>query len=79
MWGDKAAPIYDELHKFGSNLFSRPTADNILDNIDGRMLWKSALTLNVDEGRRRQLQQIYDPRFMLRLFISLLEPGREVS
>uniref|UniRef100_A0A914RZM0 Nucleolar pre-ribosomal-associated protein 1 C-terminal domain-containing protein n=1 Tax=Parascaris equorum TaxID=6256 RepID=A0A914RZM0_PAREQ len=67
VWGRRSKLNYENLRKFGQTLHTRLTSDQVLDYLDPRRIG----------GENNE--ELYDYRFILRLLISLSEPGAELS
>ncbi|KHN73788.1 Nucleolar pre-ribosomal-associated protein 1 [Toxocara canis] len=81
VWGPRSKANYENLRKLGQTLHTRLTSDQVLEYLDARRVWFTLLKLDVanysnDGGNNGEL---YDYRFILRLLISILEPGAELS
>lgn len=81
VWGEKSKENYDNLRQLGRTLHARLTSDQVLDYLDPRMMWYSLLNFSdAPLAFRRGLpEKIYDARFILRLLVTVLEPGVDVS
>uniref|UniRef100_A0A0M3IL45 NopRA1 domain-containing protein n=1 Tax=Ascaris lumbricoides TaxID=6252 RepID=A0A0M3IL45_ASCLU len=81
VWGPRSKQNYENLHKFGQTLHTRLTSDQVLDYLDARRMWLTLLKFDsvsyLSGGENNE--ELYDCRFILRLLISLLEPGAELS
>uniref|UniRef100_A0A158P9P7 NopRA1 domain-containing protein n=1 Tax=Angiostrongylus cantonensis TaxID=6313 RepID=A0A158P9P7_ANGCA len=79
VWGENSREIYRKRGQFGGTL-SRTTPSEVLELLDGLRMWKTVLNhsrplFDVDTG---ETSLIYDVRFLLRLFLSLMHPGSEL-
>ncbi|KJH45984.1 hypothetical protein DICVIV_07942 [Dictyocaulus viviparus] len=79
VWGEKSKEIYEKRNKFGSTL-NRTTPEQVLELLDGKKMWRTVLNhtrfpLNND----KKVPGLYDVRFLLRVFLSLIHAGSEVS
>uniref|UniRef100_A0A915KB56 Nucleolar pre-ribosomal-associated protein 1 C-terminal domain-containing protein n=1 Tax=Romanomermis culicivorax TaxID=13658 RepID=A0A915KB56_ROMCU len=77
-WGDYGRACYENLSKFGIDLWRRPTIDDILKNcLDGNLMLNSVfnLPLNVSLNYKpaEMDRHVYDPRFLLPLFCSFFK------
>jgi len=77
VWGPEARDNYDRLRQYGATLHQRLTSDQVLEWIDGKTMWNSLLRLGSDVDY--STSDTYDARFMLRLLLSLVEPGMELT
>ncbi len=93
LWGKRAAQHYSSLKLLGPSLWARPTVDEVLDIIDSDQMLKSAihipleLPLLPDPKKLRSgvvmdaesAMTQYDPRFVLPLMISLMDPSQVIN
>lgn len=80
VWGERSKENYENLRKFGQSLHNRLTSDQVLDYLDPRMMWHSLLHFSGTSVRSSEAHgPVYDTRFVLRLLVSLLDAGSEMS
>ncbi|KIH57534.1 hypothetical protein ANCDUO_12273 [Ancylostoma duodenale] len=80
VWGDKSIEIYKKRGQFGATL-NRTFADQVLEFLDGLRMWKTVLNHSRPrpEGEEGDVSNLYDVRFLLRLFLSLMQAGSELK
>ncbi|CAJ0590168.1 unnamed protein product [Cylicocyclus nassatus] len=80
VWGEKSAEIYKTRGQFGVTL-NRTTPEEILGSLDGLRMWKTVLshTRPQREADGEGGSALYDVRFLLRLFLSLMYAGSELK
>ncbi|KAJ1366734.1 hypothetical protein KIN20_027488, partial [Parelaphostrongylus tenuis] len=80
VWGEKSREIYQKRGQYGGTL-SRTTPCQVLELLDGIRMWRTVLnhsrpSSNDNTGKA---PLIYDVRFLLRAFLSLMHPGSELK
>ncbi|EYC01702.1 hypothetical protein Y032_0105g3694 [Ancylostoma ceylanicum] len=80
VWGEKSIEIYKKRGQFGATL-NRTSADQVLEFLDGLRMWKTVLNHSrpLPEGEQGDVSNLYDVRFLLRLFLSLMHAGSELK
>ncbi|RCN42449.1 hypothetical protein ANCCAN_11599 [Ancylostoma caninum] len=86
VWGDKSIEIYKKRGQFGATL-NRTSADQailvfwVLEFLDGLRMWKTVLNHSrpLKGAEQGDVSNLYDVRFLLRLFLSLMQAGSEVT
>ncbi|VDN54698.1 unnamed protein product [Dracunculus medinensis] len=76
-WSSQAKDSYQQLQNFGATLHNRLTSDQVLGHLDPERVWLSLLA--IDAKKVKCDQNLYDPRFLLRCFISTVEEGSDVN
>lgn len=90
LWGKRAAQHYSSLKLLGPSLWIRPTVDEVLDLIDPDIMLTTGihipleLLLNTAADKllsvlNQTVGNLYDPRFILPLMVSLLLPNQELN
>ncbi|WKY13773.1 hypothetical protein Q1695_004536 [Nippostrongylus brasiliensis] len=79
VWGEKSAEIYEKRAQFGGTL-QRTAPEQVLGLLDGIRMWRTVMnhtrpTVNDDTAK----SPIYDVRFLMRLFVSMIHPGSELK
>uniref|UniRef100_A0A0N5A8Z1 NopRA1 domain-containing protein n=1 Tax=Syphacia muris TaxID=451379 RepID=A0A0N5A8Z1_9BILA len=88
VFGEKSVSNYHNLRRYGLAIHNRLTPDQVLDFVDPKLLWYTLLKLR--DGQSSSVVELqpnvsikkdtpYDVRYILRLFISILDDGSEVS
>ncbi|KAK6753664.1 hypothetical protein RB195_012943 [Necator americanus] len=80
VWGEKSAEIYSKRAQFGATL-NRTTSDQVLALLDGLLMWKTVLNHSrlPPKTENDDAPKVYDVRFLLRLFLSLMHPGSDLK
>ncbi|GMS79196.1 hypothetical protein PENTCL1PPCAC_1371, partial [Pristionchus entomophagus] len=74
----RAKENYDKLKELGRFLHIKLTPDQVLEWLDPQQLWTT--TIMGDHPRMGEKQsQLYDSKFVLRLLLSVVQPGSELS
>ncbi|PIO77852.1 hypothetical protein TELCIR_00032 [Teladorsagia circumcincta] len=83
IWGEQSVEIYKKRGQFGGTL-NRTTPEQVLELLDGLRMWKTVMNhsrpvmADVD-GEIDDRKILYDVRFLLRLFLSMMHPGSELK
>nr|CDJ85220.1 LOC443605 protein [Haemonchus contortus] len=83
VWGEESVEIYRKRGQLGGTL-SRTTPEQILELLDGMRMWNTVLNhsrsvVTDSNGDTRDGKVLYDVRFLLRLFLSMMHPGSELK
>uniref|UniRef100_A0A0N4ZMW8 NopRA1 domain-containing protein n=1 Tax=Parastrongyloides trichosuri TaxID=131310 RepID=A0A0N4ZMW8_PARTI len=79
-FGEKGKGYYNNLQKLGTILHQRQTFSEALSQLDkNRMLFSIKTLSTPHELPEDAKRHIYDPRFMLRMFCTMLEPGSDLN
>ncbi|CAD5218838.1 unnamed protein product [Bursaphelenchus okinawaensis] len=79
VFSEKSRPYYANLIQFGRSLSSVLKPDQILNFINPEVLKKTAFSMVYTEYRGERAPDMYDPRFMLLLFLNMVQPGSDLS
>ncbi|CEF68449.1 Nucleolar pre-ribosomal-associated protein 1 [Strongyloides ratti] len=78
--GEKAKDYYENLQKLGVILHQRQSFSEAIDQLDIERMKFSIKTLSTISLLSKNVQHhVYDPRFLLRMFCTMLEPGSDLS
>lgn len=78
--GEKAKAYYENLQKLGAILYQRQSFSEAIDQLDKERMNFSIKTLSTISLLSENVQHhVYDPRFLLRTFCIMLEPGSDLS
>uniref|UniRef100_A0A0N5BAA3 NopRA1 domain-containing protein n=1 Tax=Strongyloides papillosus TaxID=174720 RepID=A0A0N5BAA3_STREA len=78
--GEKAKDYYENLQKLGSILHQRQTFSQAISQLDRDRMNFSIKTLSTVSLLSENVQHhVYDPRFLLRMFCTMLEPGTDLN
>ncbi|KAK6023582.1 hypothetical protein OSTOST_10630 [Ostertagia ostertagi] len=83
IWGEESVEIYKKRGQFGGTL-NRTTPEQVLELLDGLRMWKTVLNhsrpvMTDVDGEIHDSKVLYDVRFLLRLFLSMMHPGSELK
>lgn len=83
-WGSNAYEIYKQRNTANYNLLKEQAWNELLSNLDAKRMIKSAvqfpINLSMDDDKCAALESdLYDPRFFLPLFVTLLQPGYTID
>eukprot|EP00118_Oscarella_pearsei_P013623 m.110471 g.110471 ORF g.110471 m.110471 type:complete len:1895 (+) comp37396_c0_seq1:90-5774(+) len=89
LWGRAALEQKDLLSIGPTSLYFKPGPENVLDLLDGSVLFNTAFNFPLElklepslwseESEVQQDSSMYDPRFLLPLFVELLQPALSVD